>query len=242
PAIGTVNQRLLAIILDYSDCNLRASMDESSLRKIFLGPDGDGRGGIAKQLTQCSYGKFNLNATAFKVITVNICVWAGLGILPGSQTWLLWHSWQNGWEYEDYSTCMGRGDVCPNAPELAYLGWATPAAYGDRIDSEALPVGFELPATYLSPDGNYLRVVPDWLPSYSNKSEAKNLYIGVRVNKNGDAALSSFYAGKVNIHQLNATLDRTISFVSTITPLSRAILSTYNLVVYGGSWVGGKDI
>ncbi|EFJ42848.1 hypothetical protein VOLCADRAFT_66589, partial [Volvox carteri f. nagariensis] len=320
-----ISQRLLVILMDYSSCGF-PPLNENYVRSLFLGPKGDGSGGIAKQFTQCSYGKFDLNATALKVLIVESacpllppseCSFynttvagddgarkllgnavfasfthktyilppgrscgpaAGMAYLPGTQTMLmsssygvervatfmqeamhnygLFHSWQNGLEYEDYSTPMGRGDACFTAPELAYLGWATPAPGGDRIDSNRLRVGtnltFELPATYLSPDGNYLRVVPDWLPSYSIKTLAKNLYIAVRVNKAGDVYLGSFYANKVNVHELNASLDnnpstniyspRKMAFVSAIPPRSQVDLTTYKLVVYGGVWVGGTDI
>ncbi|EFJ42794.1 metalloproteinase, extracellular matrix glycoprotein VMP12 [Volvox carteri f. nagariensis] len=326
PDTKTIHQRLLVILLDYSACKLPATMNETTVRTIFLGHKRDGSGGVAQKYIQCSHGKFNLNTTAFKVITVrsnctddavkkcaywriaedgdivskkvlgetgfagfthyvyiipggmsNRCPWAGLAHLPGEQIWLqsstygvnrwatimqealhnygLWHSWQGGYEYEDYSTSMGRGDACPNAAELAYLGWATPAPGGDRIDSKTLRPGtgltFSLPATYLSPEGNYLRVVPDWLPSYKNSSQAKNLYIAVRVNKSGDGSLISLYSNKLNLHEVNATMDndpdtyiysdRKITFFNAITPQNRTDFAIYKLIVYGGSWVG-KDI
>lgn len=102
---------------------------------------------------------------------------------------------------------MGRGDACPNVAELSRLGWSTAAAGGDAINSVVLPPGkmlsFNLPATYLTPKGNYLRIMPDWLTSYPNGT---NLYIGVRVAKFGDASLSAVYAGKLNIHEVNANL------------------------------------
>ncbi|EFJ42852.1 hypothetical protein VOLCADRAFT_42097, partial [Volvox carteri f. nagariensis] len=325
PDNQVIYQRMLVIVLDYSTCGVSAAINGTTLRSIFLGPNGDGSGGIAEKYRQCSYGKLKLNTTAFKVINVKAdctdgvvqsCNWLNMGrtgdtgakallgstafaefthfayipppqvpcgwvdfgyaVLPGNRIWLsskkdgvynwatvmekslhnygLWHSWKDGIEYNDETTVMGRGLTCPNAAELAYLGWATPAPGGDRIDSTRLRVGatltFSLPATYLSPDGNYLRVVPDWLPSYSNKTLAKNLYIAVRVNKGGDALLDkTLYANRVHIHELNAAkdnafpeldlyLDRKISYLTAITPLSQVTLTTYKLVVYGGSWVG----
>ncbi|EFJ42850.1 hypothetical protein VOLCADRAFT_66631, partial [Volvox carteri f. nagariensis] len=328
PGTGTVNQRLLVIIMDYSPCSLSPSISEATVRTIFLGSNGDGKSGVARTYTRCSHGKLNLNSTAFKVVVVRnnctasvtkscaywdiakdgdtrakellgdvvfssftnrayilppgmnmVCPWPGLALVPGTQMWLqtsaygvyqvstimqqtvhnygLWHSWQNGWEYADRSTPMGTGNTCLNAPEMAYMGWATPAPGGGRIDSEALPVGtaltFSLPATYLSPEENYIRVAPDWLTSYRSSSVATNLYIAVRVNKSGDALLPSFYANKVNIHEVNASLDnnwsstsiytdRKISFISAVTPFSRANMIAYKIIVYGGSWVGGKDV
>jgi hypothetical protein len=122
----------------------------------------------------------------------------------------LWHSWQAGVEYNDYSTAMGRGDACLNAPEIARMGWATPAVGGDRLDLSSLQPGsaklFTLPATYLTGNNNYLRLLPNWLPTYSAMATGRNLYIAVRVAKNGDAALGSEYAGKVNVHEVNAVM------------------------------------
>ncbi|EFJ52161.1 metalloproteinase, extracellular matrix glycoprotein VMP35, partial [Volvox carteri f. nagariensis] len=163
----------------------------------------------------------------------------------------LWHSWQGGHEFEDGSSPSGRKDVCPNAPELAYLGWTSPVKGGGQVDANTLPVGtvrsFNLPATYLTSDGHFVRVVPDWLPTYSNRTGAKNLYIAVRVNKGGDALLAAPYANAVNVHEVNATMDndasrypytdRKISFINSAAPRSQVVLTDYKLVLYGGSWV-----
>ncbi|GLC45441.1 hypothetical protein PLESTM_001734500 [Pleodorina starrii] len=164
----------------------------------------------------------------------------------------LWHSWRNGVEYEDYSTAMGRGDACPNAAETSRMGWATPASGGGAINTTVLtsagvPRSYVLPASYITGNGNYLRVVPNWLPSYTNYQTAKNLYIDVRVAKLGDAALGTAYAPMVNIHEVNATMDnglptsyansdRKIQVIGMIASLARVNLTAYNLVVYGGSW------
>ncbi|EFJ50783.1 metalloproteinase, extracellular matrix glycoprotein VMP11, partial [Volvox carteri f. nagariensis] len=316
-------QRVLVMILDYTICGFPAGLDESTTRSLFLGPNGDGTGGIAQKYTQCSYGKFNLNTTAFRAVTVpqtscstaitatcswwaisnncdlatkaligNVafssfthyiyivppglpCPWSGLALLPGNQVWLqtspygvyrwatvmqealhnygLWHSWANGVEYADNSTAMGRGEACPNAAEISRMGWSSPATGGDAIDSTALPQAgtvrsFALPATYLTSTGNFLRVMPDWLPSYyTNPAIAKNLYIAVRVAKGPDAGLLAPFASTVHVHEANATMDngyptlyattdRKITIISTIPSLGRANLTAYNLVVYGGSW------
>ncbi|EFJ50633.1 metalloproteinase, extracellular matrix glycoprotein VMP8 [Volvox carteri f. nagariensis] len=317
-----IYQRVLVMIQDYSICGYPPGVNESTTRSLFLGPNGDGTGGIAQKYTQCSYGKFNLNATEFRVVTVPQttcstaitatcswwaisgtsdtatkallgsvafasfthyiyivppglpCPWSGLALLPGNQVWLqttdngvyrwatvmqealhnygLWHSWRNGVEYDDYSTAMGRGDACPNAAEISRMGWATPAPGGGAISSASFAPGsalaFVLPATYLTGDGNYLRVVPDWLPTYNNNNTlAKNLYIAVRVANGPDAGLSAAYAPMMHVHEVNATMDngyptsyatsdRKITIISTIPSLGRANLTAYNLVVYGGSW------
>ncbi|EFJ48367.1 metalloproteinase, extracellular matrix glycoprotein VMP22 [Volvox carteri f. nagariensis] len=324
--LGTaIFQSLLVMIIDYTDCGLPATINETEIRTLYLGPNGDGNGGLADKYTQCSYGRFGLNITAFRVVRVRhqcstpitttcaawaisaladtatkaligtvafssfshytyivppglqpVCPWSGLAVLPGRQTFLqtsangvyrwatvmqeaihnygLWHSWQNGTEYGDYSTTMGRGDACPNAAEISRMGWATPAVGGDQLNSSALLPGtartFTLPATYLTGNNNYVRVTPDWLPVYNNTLTGRNLYIAVRVAKNVDAGLSNtIYASKVNIHEVNATMDngypttftnsdRKIQFINTVDPMSQLAMGAYQLVVYGGSWVG----
>ncbi|GLC67891.1 hypothetical protein PLESTF_000619900 [Pleodorina starrii] len=318
----TVSQRLLVMILEYPPCGIRASLTEDDVRTLYLGPRQDGAGGIAQKFTQCSYGKFNINATAFRAVVVPhmcstpitascawwaiylladaatkaiignaaftsfthytyilppslrfACDWSGLALLPGRQTWLqtssygvyrwatamqesihnygLHHSWQNGVEYGDYSSAMGRGDACPNAAEISRMGWATPVEGGDPLDGSALLPGvaksFVLPATYLTGDNNYLRVLPDWLPTYSQPSLARNIYIAVRVAKGGDAALGAAYASKVNVHEVNAimdndpqtysTKDHRIQFIGAVGSLQPLILDKFKLVLYGGSWV-----
>ncbi|EFJ42900.1 LOW QUALITY PROTEIN: metalloproteinase, extracellular matrix glycoprotein VMP33, partial [Volvox carteri f. nagariensis] len=276
-------QRLLVIIMDYSACGLPASLTEAAARTVFLGANGDGRGGAAQKYEQCSYGKLLLNATAFTAVTVNVsscppfthytyilppglkCPASAGTVGPGAQhTWLQTSAYGVGrWasilsatlhnygglmdsynilsSYLDLSSPTGAGDVCPNAAELAYLGWATPAQGANQVDSRALPVGaalsFNLPATYLTPNGTYIRVVPDWLPTYSNITLAKNLYIAVRVNKGGDALLWPGLANKVHVHEVSASLRGTYLIGATMS-LSQVVLSNYNLVVYGGSWIG----
>lgn len=120
----------------------------------------------------------------------------------------LWHSWQNGWEYEDYSTAMGRGNACPNAPELARMSWATAAPNGNAVNSMSLAIGvarsFILPATYLTGDGVYVRIQADWLINYP--IIGKNLYLAVRVAKGSDTTINANYASRVNIHEVNATM------------------------------------
>ncbi len=102
---------------------------------------------------------------------------------------------------------MGRGDTCPNAAEISRMGWASPATGGAAISSAVLPpatsggyLSYNLPATYLTGTGNYIRVRPDWLgSSYSTTLTGRNLYLAVRVAKVGDAALGTSYAGLVSV-------------------------------------------
>ncbi|GIL49962.1 hypothetical protein Vafri_6156 [Volvox africanus] len=210
----------------------------------------------------------------------SVCPWAGLSLLPGKQTWLqstgygvprwatimqgtihnfgLYHSWRNGWEYEDYSTPMGRGDTCPNAAEISRLGWATAAAGGGEINTGVLTapgtyVTWTLPATYITGDNNYLRVVPNWMPTYGNNTLAKHLYIALRVPKAGDVGMSSTYSNRVHIHEVNATMDngfpgsitfcdRKIQIINMILPNTRQVLPGYNLVVSTGALTSSDTI
>lgn len=66
----TVLQRLLVMIVEYPECGFPAGLDETTVRNLFLGPGRDGQGGLALKYTQCSYGKFGLNVTAFRVVRV----------------------------------------------------------------------------------------------------------------------------------------------------------------------------
>ncbi|GIL42386.1 hypothetical protein Vafri_362 [Volvox africanus] len=211
----------------------------------------------------------------------SVCPWAGLALLPGRQTWLqtngygvlrwatvmqetihnfgLWHSWRNGWEYEDYSTAMGRGDSCPNAAELSRLGWATAAAAGGgdvnmgKLSAPGTYVNWTLPATYITGENNYLRVIPNWMPTYTNNTVSMNLYIALRVPKKGDAGMSSTYSNRVHVHEVNATMDngfpgsftfgdRNIQIINMIPQNTRQVISGYNLVILTGALTSSDTI
>ncbi|GIL73954.1 hypothetical protein Vretimale_5108 [Volvox reticuliferus] len=233
------------------------------------------------QLGQLFFSNFTYFTYVVPPGLQSVCPWAGLALLPGKQTWLqssdygvlrwatvmqetihnfgLWHSWKNNWEYEDYSTAMGRGDACPNAAELSRLGWATAAANGGgEISTGVLTtpgkyVTWTLPATYITGDNNYLRVTPNWLPTYANTTFAKNLYIALRAPKGGDATMSSTYINRVHVHEVNATMDngfptsftfgdRRIQIINMIPPSTRQVVSGYNLVVYTGALTSNDNI
>ncbi|GIL48937.1 hypothetical protein Vafri_5429 [Volvox africanus] len=203
----------------------------------------------------------------------NLCLWSGLALLPGGQTWLqtsnsgirrwptimqemlhnygLWHSWAGGFEYDDYSTAMGRGFGCPNAAEASRLGWSTPVANGAELSESSLPPGiartFILPATYLTGEGNYVRIKTNWMPNYSLMG--KNLFVSVRVSKGPDSGLTGYWANRVHIHEVNATMDnagtvypfawtdRKVSYLTNVRSSQKFPVQAYNLVVYGGAWV-----
>ncbi|GIL49067.1 hypothetical protein Vafri_5545 [Volvox africanus] len=153
----------------------------------------------------------------------------GLGEVPGPNSWYwssdfdkgifskgtvmqeilhnfgLYHGWRNKDEYGDASTCMGSGQSCPSAPELWHLGWATPLA---QLNSSTFPVAtymnFTLPATYLGPMGAMIKIQPDWLDT---NYYTKNLYLSLRVKAAGDKDLYEDFNGKLNIHEINSTMD-----------------------------------
>ncbi|GLI60272.1 hypothetical protein VaNZ11_002363 [Volvox africanus] len=325
-----ISQNLLVIILDYSACGYPASLGEADVRSIYLGPNQDGKGGVAQKYAQCSYGKFTINVATFQAMLLQPrcttpvtascapwamaeiadaaakakigiasfasfshvtyvlpprftghsgCPWAGLATVPGTQSWMqtnsygvnrwatvmqealhnygLWHSWRNGVEYGDESSAMGRGMACPNAVEISRMGWAKPIIVntaaeldGSMMDSGVL-LSFDVPATYLKIAGsrNYVKVLPNWLIGfYDNPAMAKNLYISVRVAKNGDVDLGPEFASKVNVHEVNATVDNgyphylpntdcKIQFLGSIGINSRLDLNSYKLVIFSGNWV-----
>ncbi|GIL68365.1 hypothetical protein Vafri_21668 [Volvox africanus] len=184
------------------------------------------------------------------------CGWGGLGDLPGTQSWFtadksgifskgtvmqeilhnfgLYHSWKDWVEYDDYSTAMGSGDSCPSAPELWRLGWATPLA---QLNSSSFPLAtyknFTLPATYLSPRGVMIKIQPDWL----GELYTKNMYLALRVKMAGDRDLIEQFNGKLNIHELNKSIDNSflaerdpkISFMGALDPGSSVIRFDYKL-------------
>ncbi|GIL93760.1 hypothetical protein Vretimale_65, partial [Volvox reticuliferus] len=337
---ATSPQRLLVMVLNYSACGYPPGVNTSTVRSLFLGPNGDGTAGIALKYSQCSYGTFGIDALSFRAEVVApsscntpantletckwwniandadaaaksligaatynafthfayvlppglqyLCPWPSMSLLPGRKIWLqtssqglnrwaavmqmtlhnygLWHSWKNGYEFEDYSSVMGSGEACPSAAETSRLGWATPAA---TINSTILPTtgtwrSFTLPASYLSGRANHLRLTPNWLTTYNSSAEGKNLYIDVRVAKGGDETLGSLYAPKLNVHEVNAELDnnyvtptqlpvgywpptdgfsdRKVSFVSGVSAGTRAELTAYKLVVTCGSWTGTDNL
>ncbi|KAG2429156.1 hypothetical protein HYH02_014191 [Chlamydomonas schloesseri] len=103
--------------------------------------------------------------------------------------------------------------ICPNAPQLFYLGWAgfvrDDGDLGD-LDNTSLPPGtkrsFKLPAQH-STNACLLRIRPSWL----GDKHTHNLYLSYRIAYGGDADLSNVaegrYNGKVLIHQIKKSDD-----------------------------------
>ncbi|GIM08916.1 hypothetical protein Vretimale_12848 [Volvox reticuliferus] len=154
----------------------------------------------------------------------------------------LYHGWRYNQEYQDNSTSMGMGKSCPSAPELWRLGWASPLA---QLNSSTLPPKtfktYTLPATYVTSQGNMLRIQPDWL---SKRSYTKNLYLALRMRGGGDRDLLDEFDGKVSVHEVNKTIDNLmalgdpqISICGTINPSASIDLLSYKLRVISGARV-----
>ncbi|KAG2443943.1 hypothetical protein HXX76_002282 [Chlamydomonas incerta] len=220
------------------------------------------------------------------VIRQDICRWSGLATMgsnantvwlkPGSivpSSWqvpmqemihnfVMYHSYGDGSEYNDYTSFMGSGNACPNAKELALLGWASPAT-GGLLDGTSIAAGaatgpIMLPATYLTGAGAYARVKPTWMSSYTSTDPTtggKNLYFEVRKDGNADASIIPSFVNALIVHQVIAYMDNDQAtyrsdnaindFVTFIAPNTRTVISSwniknYNLVVYTGSMFGSQ--
>ncbi|EFJ47465.1 hypothetical protein VOLCADRAFT_91809 [Volvox carteri f. nagariensis] len=193
---------------------------------------------------------------------ITSCGWAGLGELPGFQSWLqptadgevkrntvmqellqnfgLHPAWRNGVQYGDNSTVMGSGNSCPSAPELSRLGWASPAAV---LNSSSLPAStfssFALRATYLGSKGVMVKITPDWLGA----AYTKNIYLALRSRGGGDDSLPAQFSRKVSIHEAGTSIDSSgvmsymdpiVSLIGVVNPNSAFTLPGYNLQIVTG--------
>ncbi|KAG2427561.1 hypothetical protein HXX76_012215 [Chlamydomonas incerta] len=205
----------------------------------------------------------------------SLCGWSGMATIPGQQViihsapnyagiysrmtvlqeslhnFLAWHSYQLDMVYQDPSTCMAQTSVCPSAADLHRLGWGSPATGGEALNASLLPPGtvksFNLPASYLTGTGSFIRIMTDWTSFYNNTQYGKNIYVSVRVAKRSDASLPAAQAGKVLVHHLRAgvnnafptdTSDPYLNYYMAVAPNSTGNATDYNLVVIGGNWVG----
>ncbi|GIL61618.1 hypothetical protein Vafri_16042, partial [Volvox africanus] len=191
------------------------------------------------------------------------CLWSGMAEIPGTKTWFLpdtsgiyskgvvmqeilhnfglYHGWKDGQEYNDYSTAMGSGNSCPSAPELWRLGWATPLA---QLNSTSFPMAtyktFTLPATYLGPTGVMIKIQPDWL----GELYTMNMYLALRVKMAGDSHLIEQFNGKLNIHEINKSMDKQflidgdpkISLIAALDPGSSVPYFRYKLHLLVGAF------
>ncbi|KAG2436658.1 hypothetical protein HXX76_006186 [Chlamydomonas incerta] len=229
------------------------------------------------------------------VAAPSTCGWAGLatlggGVGGGGQVWLntnawtqtfgsfqvplqesihnfvLYHGWSGGAEYQDKTTFMGSGTACPAVTEKRWLGWASPIAGADNLNSSALTPGvalgpFNLPGSWATGLGNHIRVQPTWSSSYTSTTAGMNLYFEFRQAAVGDSALDPLLANKVVMHEILAYMDNDLptyrssdprsSYLAAAAPNSRTLLpasaaagaSPYGLVLYVGGVTGaGRDV
>ncbi|KAG2501854.1 hypothetical protein HYH03_000352 [Edaphochlamys debaryana] len=223
------------------------------------------------QIGNATFDSFNYYSMVFKA---DQCTWIGLatvganlmwnkawilGTWPGMQevihNYALWHN-QNatGAEYKDTSSVMGNGAACPGAAEMAWLGWASPAVGAGALNSAAMPSGrptvtWNLPATYLTGVGNYIRVVPDWVPTYTSNlnlantdpAVSRNVYLHVRVPGNADVGIDPQHAYKDNNMAAYTSPNRRIGYLTSIPVGTRAVVAKHLLVVYTGpSFIGSQ--
>ncbi|KAG2498436.1 hypothetical protein HYH03_003694 [Edaphochlamys debaryana] len=170
-------------------------------------------------------------------------------------------------EYKDPTTFMGNGWGCPSAPELATMGWASAAVGAGNLNRDTVRAGpgftgpFNLPATYLTGAGAYVRMRPDWLPNYylsdgitiNTVQPNRNLYFAVRVGLEADyRTAGALHDRSLNIHDVQADRDvdplavkmsnnRMCNFTTYAKPNTRSVLTRYQLVVYTGNFIGDKQ-
>ncbi|KAG2488327.1 hypothetical protein HYH03_013177 [Edaphochlamys debaryana] len=189
------------------------------------------------------------------------CPWGGLATLRGRDSWMMpsvWgifrrgtvmqellhnlglhHAWRDGIEYADISTWMGFGEACPTAPELARLGWATPLAAGTLDRSNLLEGmvirGLRLNATYLGPNGTFIRIRPDWM----GDARTINVYVSLRAWGRGDSLLPDTLVGRLSVHEAlskvddnpGSTDDPRINLLRTMDPGTRHVLPALRLAI-----------
>lgn len=151
----------------------------------------------------------------------------------------LWHAHYQGVEYEDNSSCMGLGDVCPNAPELWRLGWALPRAV---LRTSTLHTNryrtFLLASTAAGRYGSFLRVLPDWL---DRRAYVKNLYLSFRTARGADEQLAEEFREQLSIHEWDRAIDGdpagyygqydSVNLLTVLPPFGAVDLSPYKLMI-----------
>ncbi|KAG2498434.1 hypothetical protein HYH03_003692 [Edaphochlamys debaryana] len=175
------------------------------------------------------------------------CGWSGAAQTPGTVVWM------QPWGLDTY--------------QEATMGWASPAVGAGNLNRDTVRAGpgftgpFNLPATYLTGAGAYVRMRTDWLPNYylsdgvtiNTVQPTRNLYFAVRVGLEADyRTAGALHDRSLNVHDVQADRDvdplavkmsnnRMCNFTAYFQPNSRNTLTRYNLVVYTGGWMGDKQ-
>ncbi|PNW87916.1 hypothetical protein CHLRE_01g006900v5 [Chlamydomonas reinhardtii] len=107
--------------------------------------------------------------------------------------------------------CGSDVSICPNAPQMYYLGWADPLA---ELDADLLPVGRPLQLTIplqSKSRQSLVRLLPNWLPAMSQTS---NVYLSYRLADDDESGsdgieigLDAAYSGKLLLHQVAVDAD-----------------------------------
>ncbi|KAG2442178.1 hypothetical protein HYH02_009666 [Chlamydomonas schloesseri] len=129
---------------------------------------------------------------------------------------LAWHSYQFDLVYQDPSTCMAQTPVCPSAADVR----------GEALNTTSLPPGavrsFNLPASYLTGTGSFIKIKTDWTSFYNDPTYGKNVYVSVR------AVINNAFP--------TDTSDPYLNYLMVVAPNTTGTATDYNLVVIAGNW------
>ncbi|GLI61392.1 hypothetical protein VaNZ11_003762, partial [Volvox africanus] len=135
------NYRLLVLILDYTACGFAPSLDVDTVTQLYMGPNGDGNGGVAEKFKQCSYGKFNISYFQVAVIkpvcstavTGGCSWWAISSAADAAAKAQLGLPFFSNFTYYTYVVPPGLQSVCPWAGLALVPGkqtWLQSTGYG----------------------------------------------------------------------------------------------------------------
>eukprot|EP00798_Chlamydomonas_sp_ICE-L_P026767 gene26767-4344_t len=147
-------------------------------------------------------------------------------------------------EYGDYSSCMGRGDVCPNAVEAYRAQWANAIA---TLTSSNMAVGqvFSYSIPPLDSSSNSLIIVrPSWASVYKF-----NLYFSTRRSSRGDAGISSTFINTISVHSIDKNIDPkgsnengNIHILRTVSANTRQVFFAQKVVLQVGAVAPDQSI
>eukprot|EP00798_Chlamydomonas_sp_ICE-L_P028661 gene28661-31838_t len=140
-------------------------------------------------------------------------------------------------EYGDYSSCMGRGDVCPNAVEAYRVQWVNAI---ETLTSSNMGVGqiFSYTIPPLDSSSTPLVVVrPSWASTYKF-----NLYFSTRRSSGGDSGISSTFRNSISVHSIDKDIDlrgsnenADIHILRTVSANTRQVFSAQKVVLDVGT-------